>query len=77
MEVRTYEFDGKEYILANQVNYNNLKYVFLITEDGKESLVHKIYNDNPDEICGLDSNEEYDFAMKLFAEKLNKHENNS
>lgn len=77
MEVRTYEYGGKEYILVNQVNYNNLKYVFLTTEDGSETLVHKVYNEKPDEICSLDSEEEFDFAMRLFAEKLNKQENNS
>ena len=76
MKVRTYKFDDKEYLLINQVNYNNLKYVFLATEDEKETLVQKIYNNKPNEICSLDSDEEFDFAMRLFAEKLNAIGNN-
>lgn len=77
MEVRTYSFDEQEYILINQVNYNNLKYVYLTKLNGEDPMIQKIYNESPDEICGLDSDEEFDFAMSLFAEKLNKQENNS
>lgn len=77
MEVRTYLFDNEEYILINQVNYNNLKYVYLAKENGEKPMIQKVYNDKPNIICGLDSKEEFDFAMRLFAEKLNRNENNS
>ena len=80
MDVRTYIIDDEEYILINQVNYNDLKYVYLAKENGENPMVQKIYNNKPGIICGLDSKEEYEFAMSLFAEKLknrNKAEENN
>ena len=42
MEVRTYTYGGEEYILVNQVKYNDIKYLYLAKEDGTNPHLRKI-----------------------------------
>lgn len=81
MEVRTYTYDGEEYILVNQIKKDNIKYLYLAKEDGSDPHFRKIDSNEPDMIAPLDSEEEFDFVVNLFLEKLHKNndqeENNS
>ena len=70
MDLRTYEIDGVEYILINQVIENDTKYVFLSTIDGKKQMIQKIYLKNPELLHMLDNKKEVEHALKLFNNKI-------
>ena len=76
MDVRTYTYDGEEYILVNQVKYNDIKYLYLAKEDGTKPHFRKIDSKEPNIIAPIESDEEFEFALKLFMEKLNNMINN-
>ena len=70
MDLRTYEIDGVEYILINQVIENDTKYVYLSTIDGKKQMIQKIYLKNPELLHMLDNKKEVEHALKLFNNKV-------
>ena len=70
MDLRTYEIDGVEYILINQVIETDTKYVFLSTIDGKKQMIQKIYLKNPELLHMLDNKKEVEHALKLFNNKV-------
>ena len=75
MEVRSYTYGDEEYILVNQVKYNDIKYLYLAKEDGTKPHLRKIDANKPNLIAPIDNDEEFEFVIKLFAEKLNKYTN--
>ena len=70
MDLRTYEIDGVEYILINQVIENDTKYVYLSTIDGKKQMIQKIYLKNPELLHMLDNKKEVEHALRLFNNKI-------
>lgn len=62
--VNYYTIDNKNYIVMNEIDYNNKHYVYLVNEDdSKDILVRSVIGDilNP-----MESEKEFYEVMKLF-----------
>lgn len=65
--VNSYEINGIDYIVMNEVTYNDIKYVYLSNElDEKDSMVRKLINE---ELVPLDSETELLSVIKLISKK--------
>lgn len=63
MLVNYYEIDDKDYLIINELDYNDNHYVYLINESDKDDMmVRKVINDT---LEPLDSEEELVEVMKL------------
>ena len=61
--VNYYEIDNENYLIVNEIDYNNNHYVYLINENDKDDImVRRRYNDL---LEPLDSEEELLNVMKL------------
>lgn len=63
--------DGKNYIIADSITYNNQEYVFMITEDEPEDNVERVYvlkniNDSGNSCLGDITEEEYQNVIQLY-----------
>lgn len=64
------EIDNKNYAVIDEINNNFITYVYLSNiEDSNDFCIRKASNNEADLLLGLDSEEEFDFALKLFVEK--------
>lgn len=65
--------DGIDYMIVDEISINNTRYVYLSNVNDKEDFfVQKIKVENGQEILeALDSDEEFDNALKIFYEKHN------
>lgn len=61
--VNYYTIEGKDYLIVNEVDYNNNHYVYLINElENDDIMIRKVVNDF---LEPLDSEEELFNVMKL------------
>ena len=66
--ITTLEIDNKEYILLDEVELNNQKYVYLINSlDPEDTVIRKYGLDNT--LLGLDSEQEFDDVLTAFFQK--------
>ncbi len=66
--ITTLEIDNKEYILLDEVELNNQKYVYLINSlDPEDTVIRKYGLDNI--LLGLDSEQEFDDVLAAFFQK--------
>ena len=72
-DVKVINIDGKSYIVSDEIKLNDIKYVYLTNEnDLTDFYIQKvIVKDNEEYLEYLDSEDEFDDAMKEF---LNKHQ---
>lgn len=70
-DVKVITLDNKEYIIADEIIINNIKYVYLTNEqDFLDFSIRKIEVENNEEfIVKLDSDQEFDMAMQAFTNK--------
>lgn len=63
--------NGIEYIEADELKYNNIRYVLLSNVNNvKDACIRKIVIKNNEEIlCGLDSSDEFDMILEMFINK--------
>ena len=69
--VYTIEIDNKEYLITDAIEDKGKKYVYLsYVEDFSDFCIRKaVIEDEEEVLIGLDSTEEFAFALKLFEEK--------
>lgn len=70
-EVNVLYIDDEEYIVADEIEIDGIKYMYLSKEDDPLNyMIRKIKPENGLKyVIKLDSEEEYDKAMKVFLEK--------
>ena len=61
--VNYFEIEGKDYIIINEIDYNNNHYVYLVNEQDETDIMIKRYNN--DILSPLESKEEVDELLKL------------
>lgn len=71
-EVKTINMDGIEYIVADEILIDDIKYIYLSNEnDPIDFIIQKIEIDNNEEyLVKLKDEEEFDKALQVF---FNKH----
>ena len=70
-DVYSLELDGKQYLIIDQIKDNDNEFVYFSNEeDPKDFRIRKLASYDNDTLVGLDSSEEFDYALRLF---LNKH----
>lgn len=69
--VYTIEIDNKEYLITDSIEDKGKKYVYLsYVEDFSDFCIRKaIVEDDEEVLIGLDSTEEFAFALRLFEQK--------
>lgn len=67
--------DGNDYVVVDKINLQDKSYVFLTNvKDMEDFCVRKEIEENEEVfLVGLDTELEYEEAMKLFVEKNNKN----
>lgn len=61
--VNYYEINNNDYLVVNEVDYNNFHYIYLVNENDKEDImIRKLVNDL---LEPLDSEEELLSVMRL------------
>ena len=71
-----YEFDGKNYIITNEIKNNNYTYYFLSNEDDMyDVMVRKSKEDDPDTIYPLDDEKEFKSAINLLKKQMTEQFN--
>ena len=69
-KVYSLEIDGKQYLIIDQIKDKNNEFVYFSNEKyPKDFCIRKLAKDDNDLLIGLDSNEEFDYALKLFIAK--------
>lgn len=69
-EVYSLELNGKQYLIIDRIKDNDNEFVYFSNEeDPKDFCIRKLAKDDNDLLIGLDSNEEFDYALKLFIAK--------
>ena len=69
-EVYSLELNGKQYLIIDRIKDNDNEFVYFSNEeDPKDFCIRKLAKDDNDLLIGLDSNEEFDYALKLFIVK--------
>lgn len=64
------EIDGKNYLIVDQIKNEKCEYVYLSNmEDQKDFCIRKLASDDNDLLIGLDSDEEFDYALRVFYKK--------
>ncbi|MEG0794486.1 MAG: hypothetical protein RSG95_01685 [Bacilli bacterium] len=63
--------DGIDYIIIDEIMVGNTKYVYLVNEnDDLDFVIRKVkIENNEDYLVGLETDEEFDYALKEFTEK--------
>jgi len=67
--------DGNDYVVVDKIDLENKSYVFLTNvKDMEDFCVRKEIEENEEVfLVGLETESEYEEAMKLFVEKNNKN----
>lgn len=70
-KVYTIKIDDKEYLITDEIEDNGKKYVYLsYVKDFNDFCIRKISIEDGEEfLIGLDSVEEFGYALKLFENK--------
>ncbi|MBQ6476855.1 MAG: hypothetical protein IJI43_00215 [Bacilli bacterium] len=69
MDIPVYNIDDKQYLLIEQKEYNNNKYLFLLNkEDDDDYLIRKVDPDNKDFLIPLDNEDEVYEVLKNLVE---------
>lgn len=66
-EVTCITIDDKDYIILDEIEDKNTTYVYLSNKDDDEDFFIRIKEN--EELLPLNSNEEFDKALKLFKDK--------
>ena len=70
-EIEYFEIDGKEYMIAGEIDDNSMIYYFLINlNDKKDFILKKAVSNNADMLLPLDNEYEFDRTINLFKERL-------
>ena len=70
-EIEYFEIDGKEYMIAGEINDNSIIYYFLINlADKTDFMVKKAISDNAETLLPLDNEYEFNRTINLFRDKL-------
>ena len=71
-----FEFDGKNYIITNEIKNKEFTYYFLSNEDDMyDVMIKKSKNDDPDTIYPLDNEKEFKSAIDLLKNKMTEQFN--
>ncbi len=64
--------DGLEYVIVDEISSNGNVYVYLSNVDNPDKFCirKKIYNNELHLLVGLDNDEEFDFALKLYSKNI-------
>ncbi len=69
-DIYTLEIDGKQYLIIDQIKDKDNEFVYFSNEeDPKDFCIRKLASDDNDTLVGLDSDEEFDYALGLFLDK--------
>lgn len=69
-EIYSLEIDGKQYLIVDQIKDKDNEFVYFSNEDNpKDFCIRKLAKDDNDMLIGLDSDEEFDYALSLFFDK--------
>ena len=69
-DIYTLEIDGKQYLIIDQIKSKDSEFVYFSNEeDPKDFCIRKLASDDNDALVGLDSDEEFDYALSLFLDK--------
>ena len=69
-DIYTLEIDGKQYLIIDQIKDKDNEFVYFSNEeDPKDFCIRKLASDDNDALVGLDSDEEFDYALGLFLDK--------
>ena len=67
VNVETFKFDDKEYLIAEEVTKGNINYYYLMNiKDPTDQLVKKSLKEDPNTLYPLDNDQEFDEAIELF-----------
>jgi hypothetical protein len=77
-ELDAIKLEGKEFVIVDEISLAGIKYVHLANADDAEDFcIRKIVLENGKEmLTGLDSDEEFDFALEGFIKKNHKTDEN-
>lgn len=77
-ELDAIKLEGKEFVIIDEISLAGIKYVHLANADDPEDFcIRKIVMENEKEmLIGLDSDEEFDFALDGFMKKNHKVDEN-
>ena len=67
VNVETFKFDDKEYLIAEEVTKGNINYYYLMNiKDPTDQLVKKSLKEDPNTLYPIDNDQEFDEAIELF-----------
>lgn len=67
VNVETFKFDDKEYLIAEEVTKGDINYYYLMNiKDPTDQLVKKSLKEDPNTLYPLDNDQEFDEAIELF-----------
>ena len=70
-EIEYFEIDGKEYMIAGEIDDNSMIYYFLINlNDKKDFMIQKAMASNVETLLPLDNEYEFNRTINLFKDKL-------
>ncbi len=70
-EIEYFEIDGKEYMIAGEIDDNSMIYYFLINlNDKKDFMIKKAIASDAEMLLPLDNEFEFDRTINLFRERL-------
>lgn len=70
-EIEYFEIDGKEYMIAGEIDDNSMIYYFLINlNDKKDFMIQKAMASNAETLLPLDNEYEFNRTINLFKDKL-------
>lgn len=66
--------NGVKYQIIDIIKHDKIKYIYLMAIDNEEDICcrKEIVENNENILIGLDNEEEFNLALKLFAEKHTK-----
>ncbi len=70
-ELDAITLEGREFVIVDEIILNGVKYVHLASAENYEDFCIRkiIVRDNEEILTGLDSDEEFDNALREFAKK--------
>ena len=72
-QVEIIDIENKKYMVLNEISDNYETYVFLTNiKNPKEFIIQKVDKNDNDYLINLDNDDEYDRALKLFNNNLDK-----
>lgn len=66
--VNFYNIDGIDYLIVNEIDYNNKHYVYLVNENDTSDILIRIEKD--DYLEPLEDEKEFDELLKMFLKKF-------